>query len=90
MLILGSAHKQKMMNTPAFTYHGASVKTIHRSTSTMVPLEEALTGMRFRCVAKSWEARDINAKLESNRADKERPRMQWWIFCTANLPTLHR
>ena len=64
-----------MMNTYTFTYHGASVKAIHRSTSSMVTLEEALTSMGFRCVGTPWETGDANLLIETNRADKERPRI---------------
>jgi len=90
MLILENTYiNQKMMNTYVFTYHGASVKAIHRSTSTMVSLEEALTAMGFRCVGTPWETGDINAKLELNRADKERPRIAVvdYLYRNPSTPT---
>ena len=41
----------------------------------MISLSEALSSVGFRCIGLSW-ASDINPKLQENRADKDRPRIQ--------------
>ena len=40
---------QKMMNSYAFTYHGAGVWVIHRSMADTVTLTNALSSVGFRC-----------------------------------------
>ena len=64
-----------MMNSYVFTYHGASVRAIHRSMGDTVTLTAALSSVGFRCIGLPW-ASDINPKLQKNRADKDRPRIQ--------------
>ena len=64
-----------MMNSYVFTYHGASVRAIHRSMSDTVTLTDALSSVGFRCVALPWGV-DVNPKMEIDRADKDRPRIQ--------------
>ena len=54
----------------SFTYHGAEVKAIRRSTSDMVSLPEALASVGFRCIGLPWDS-DSNPKTETNRADKK-------------------
>ena len=66
---------QKMMNSYVFTYHGAEVKAIHRSMADMVSLPEALASVGFRCIGLPWNS-DPNPKMETDRADKDRPRIQ--------------
>ena len=66
---------QKMMNPYAFTYHGAGVRAIHRSMSDTVTLTDALSSVGFRCVGLPWST-DCNPKMETDRADKDRPRIQ--------------
>ena len=66
---------QKMMNSYVFTYHGNQVQAIHRSMADMVSLSEALASVGFRCIGLPWST-DINPKLQENRADKDRPRIQ--------------
>ena len=41
----------------------------------MVSLSEALASVRFRCINLPWSI-DVNPKLQDNRADEERPRIQ--------------
>ena len=76
LLILENAHtNQKMMNSYAFTYHGSEVRAIHRSMADTVSLPEALASVGFRCIGLPWNL-DSKPKMESNRADKDRPRIQ--------------
>ena len=64
-----------MMNSYVFTYHGSEVKCIHRSMPDMVTLDQALASVGFRCIGLPWDT-DSNPKMEANRADKDRPRIQ--------------
>ena len=66
---------QEMMNSYVFTYHGAGVRAIHRSMADTVTSTNALSSVGFRCVGLPWST-DCNAKAETDRADKDRPRMQ--------------
>ena len=66
---------QKMMNSYVFTYHGAGVRAIHRSMADTVTLTDALSSVGFRCVSLPWST-DANPKMETDRADKGRPRIQ--------------
>ena len=76
LLILENTYiNQKMMNSYVFTYHGAEVKAIHRSMADMVSLPEALASVGFRCVGLPWSV-DVSPRLETDRADKDRPRIQ--------------
>ena len=76
LLILENTYiNQKMMNSYVFTYHGNQVQAIHRSMADMVSLSEALASVGFRCIGLPW-ASDIHPKLQENRADKDRPRIQ--------------
>ena len=76
LLILENTYiNQKMMNSYVFTYHGNQVQAIHRSMADMVSLSEALASVGFRCIGLPWST-DINPKLQENRADKDRPRIQ--------------
>ena len=63
------------MNSYVFTYHGSQVQAIHRSMADMVSLSEALASVGFRCIGLPWST-DINPKLQENRAEKDRPRIQ--------------
>ena len=75
------------MNSYVFTYHGNQVQAIHRSMADMVSLSEALASVGFRCINLPW-ASDINPKLQENRADKERPRIQVvdYVYKSPTLP----
>ena len=64
-----------MMNSYVFTYHGASVRAIHRSISDTVTLTDALGSVGFRCVGLPWSV-DVNPTMGTDRADKDRPRVQ--------------
>ena len=66
---------QKMMNSYVFTYHGNQVQAIHRSMADFVGLSEALASVGFRCIGLPWGT-DSNLKMETDRADKDRPRIQ--------------
>ena len=55
--------------------HGAEVKAIHRSMADKVSLPEALSSVGFRCVGLPWNG-DSNPKMETDRSDKNRPRIQ--------------
>ena len=63
------------MNSCVFIYHGSQVQAIHRSMADMVSLSEALASVGFRCIGLPWST-DVNPKLESDRADEDRPRIQ--------------
>ena len=70
-----------------FTYHGNQVQAIHRSMADMVSLSEALASVGFRCIGLPWTS-DINPKLQENRADKDRPRIQVidYVYKSPTLP----
>ena len=76
-----------MMNSYVFTYHGAGVRAIHRSMSDTVTLTEALSSVGFRCVGLPWST-DSNPKMETDRVDKDRPRIQVvdWVYKSPTLP----
>ena len=76
LLILENTYiNQKMMNSYVFTYHGAGVRAIHRSMADTVTLPEALASVGFRCIGLPWNTAS-NTKMETDRADKDRPRIQ--------------
>ena len=87
LLILENTYiNQKMMNSYVFTYHGASVRAIHRSMADTVSLPEALASVGFRCIGLPWNT-DSNPKMETDRADKDRPRIQVidYLYKSPNL-----
>ena len=53
----------------------------------MVSLSEALASVGFRCIGLPWST-DINPKLQENRADKDRPRIQVvdYVYKSPTLP----
>ena len=76
LLILENTYiNQKMMNSYVFTYHGAGVRAIHRSMSDTVTLTDALSSVGFRAVGLPWSV-SSNQKMETDRVDKDRPRIQ--------------
>ena len=81
---------QKMMNPYAFTYHGNQVQAIHRSMADMASLSEAIVSVGFRCIGPPWGAAN-NPKMETDRADKDRPRIQvvGFICKSPTLPDSH-
>ena len=88
LIILGNTYiNRKMMNSYVFTDHGNQVQTIHRSMADMVSLPEALASVGFRCIALPWSTA-VNAKLENDRADKDRPRIQIaaYVYKSPTLP----
>ena len=88
LLILENTYiNQKKMNSYVFTYHGNQVQAIHRSMADMVSLSEALASVGFRCIGLPWST-DINPKLQENRADKDRPRIQVvdYVYKSPTLP----
>ena len=88
LLILENTYiNQKMMNSYVFTYHGAQVRAIHRSMADTVTLTNALSSVGFRCVGLPWST-DCNPKMKTDRADKDRPRIQVvdYLYQSPNLP----
>ena len=88
LLILENTYiNQKTMNSYVFTYHGNQVQAIHRSMADMVSLSEALASVGFRCVGLPWSTA-VNAKMENDRADKDRPRIQVvdYVYKSPTLP----
>ena len=88
LLILENTYiNQKMMNSYVFTYHGAEVRAIHRSMADTVSLPEALASVGFRCIGLPWNTA-VNAKIENDRADKDRPRIQVidYVYKSPTLP----
>ena len=76
LMVLGKVYiNQKMMNSCVFTYHVNQVQAIHRPMADMVTLSDALGSVGFRCIGLPWDL-DSNPKMEANRADKDRPRIQ--------------
>ena len=78
---------QKMMNSYVFIYHGNQVQAIHRSMADMVSLSETLASVGFRCIGLPWST-GVNPKMEANRADKDRPRIQvvGYVYKSPILP----
>ena len=74
------------MNSYVFTYHGNQVQAIHRSMADFVRLSEALASVGFRCIGFPWST-DANPKMETDRADKDRHRIQV-IDYVCESPTL--
>ena len=58
-----------------FTCHGNQVQAIHRPMADTVSLSEAPASVGFRCIGLPWGT-DANPKMETDRADKNRPRIQ--------------
>ena len=88
LLILDNNYiNQKMMNSCVFAYHGKQVQAIHRSMADMVSLPEALASVGFRCIALPWSTA-VNAKMENDRADEDRPRIQviGYVYKSPTLP----
>ena len=76
LIILENTYiNQNMMNSYVFTYHGSRLRAIHRSMSDTVSLPEALASVGFRCIGLPWST-DSNPKMETDRAGKDRPRIQ--------------
>ena len=75
------------MNSYVFTYHGNQVQAIHRSMADFVSLSEALASVGFRCIGLPWST-DNNPKMETDRADKDRPRIQVidYVYKSPTLP----
>ena len=75
------------MGSYVFTYHGAGVRAIHRSMAGTVTLTNALSSVGFRCVGLPWST-GCNPKMETGRADKDRPRIQVvdYLYKSPNLP----
>ena len=88
LLVLGNTYiNQKMMDSCVFTYHGNQVQAIHRSMADFVSLSEALASVGFRCIGLPWST-DPNPKMETGRADKDRPRIQvvGYVYKSPTLP----
>ena len=76
-----------MMNSSVFTHHGNKVQAIHKSMGDMVSLTEALASVGFRCIGLPWSTA-VNTKMEKDRADKDRPRIQVvdYVYKSNTLP----
>ena len=75
LLILESTYiNQTMINIYVFSYHGNQVQAIHRSMADFVSLSDALASVGFRFIGLPWGT-DANPKMETGRADKDRPRI---------------
>ena len=88
LLILENTYtNQKIMSSYVFTYHGAGVRAIHRSMADTVTLTDALSSVGFICVSLPWGTA-CNQKMETDRADKDRPRIQVvdYLYKSPNLP----
>ena len=88
LLVLENIYiNQKMMNSYVVTYHGNQVQAIHRSMADFVSLSEALASVGFRCIGLPWST-DSNPKMETDRADKDRPRIQVidYVYKSPTLP----
>ena len=75
------------MNSYVFTYHGSRVSDIRKSMSDTVSLPEALASVGFRCIGLPWST-GSNPKMETGRADKDRPRIQVidYVYKPPTLP----
>ena len=85
MVLNNNCTNQKMMNSYVFTYHGNQAQEIHRSMADIINLSEALASVGFRCIGLPWVT-DTSPKMETDRADKDRPRIQ--VVYVYNSPTL--
>ena len=70
------------------SYHGAEVKAIHRSMANMHSLPEALSSLGFKCIGLPWN-NDSNPKMETDRVDKDRPRIQVVDYLYKHPTILH-
>ena len=88
-LILENTYiNQKIMTSCVFSHHGAEVRGIHRSMADMVSLPEALASVGFRCIGLPWNS-DSNPELQTDRADKDRPRIQVSDYLYKHLTISH-
>ena len=91
LLLLEKYHiNQKMMHSYDFTYHGHQVQAIHRSMADFVSLSEALASVGVRCIGLPWST-GANPKMETGRADKDRPRIQVvdYVYKSLTLPHIN-
>ena len=90
LLVSENTHSnQKMMNSCVFTYHGNQVQAIHKSMADFVSLSDSLASAGFRFIGLPWST-DSNPKMETDRADKDRPRIQVvdYVYKSPTLPHL--
>ena len=61
--------------------------SLYRSMADFVSLPEALASVGFRCIGLPRNT-DVNPKLETDRADKDRPRIQvvGYVYKSPSLP----
>ena len=76
-----------MVNIYVFIFHGKEVRAIHRSVADMVSLSDALSSVGFSCIGLPWNSA-CNPKMETGRADKDRPRIQVidYVYKSPTLP----
>ena len=74
-----------------FTYHGNQVQATHRCMADFVSLSDAFASVGFRCIGLPWST-GTNPKMETDRADKDRPRIQVvdWVYKSPTLPQTNR
>ena len=65
---------------------GIKFKQLMKSMADTVSLSEALASIGFRCIGLLWSTA-VNTKMETDRADKDRPRIQVIDYVYKN-PTL--
>ena len=88
LLILENSYiNQEMMDSYVFTYHGTEARAMHKSMADMVPRSDALSSVGFRCIGLPWNSA-CNPKMETDRADKDRPRTQVvdYVYKSPTLP----
>ena len=74
---------QKCITSYDFTYHGKTIKGIHRNLSNLFNLTDALISVGFK--VSSTIAWNTNGDLETNLADSDRPRVKvvdYYYFTT--------
>ena len=79
---------QKLMNSYVLTYHGNSVKAIHRNLSNLFNLTDALKSVGFKVESTNF---NTNLDLQTNLADEDRPRVaivDWYYFVTTHITKL--
>ena len=79
---------QKLMNSYVVTYHGNTVKAIHRNLANLYNLKDALISVGFKIESTNF---NTNADLQTNLADEYRCRIQivdWYYFVSTSSTKL--
>ena len=72
LIVENTFTNQQLMNSYVLTYHGNSVKAIHRNLSNLFNLTDALKSVGFKVESTNF---NTNADLQTNLADEDRPRL---------------